>query len=266
MKKIILFFVFAALLSSCHKSKSDIVEDYVNAKNSYVSGRISNFLTEDFEYYDGTDTLNKSDYLKNDTIKYLEVKSKILKIQDLDSIVKTEEKVTTIVDSLLNVTPSIVLKRTYRFSHDKLKSISVDSIMNLEEYSKNYAEKWNQFSFYINDQYDIEDDEELIINIKKYLAEYRNLPVSTKKKYKTYANLQGTYVGDNTFYRKLIFRGINTVTIIDAIFGLPFSTSYEVDENYIRIRTDKSDLLFEIKDGKTLIGEGFATGKFTKIN
>lgn len=64
MKKIILFFVFAALLSSCHKSKSDIVEDYVNAKNSYVSGRISNFLTEDFEYYDGTDTLNKSDYLK----------------------------------------------------------------------------------------------------------------------------------------------------------------------------------------------------------
>lgn len=49
MKKIILFFVFAALLSSCHKSKSDIVEDYVNAKNSYVSGRISNFLTEDFE-------------------------------------------------------------------------------------------------------------------------------------------------------------------------------------------------------------------------
>ena len=106
----------------------------------------------------------------------------------------------------------------------------------------------------------------MIINIKKYLAEYRNLPVSTKKKYKTYANLQGTYVGDNTFYRKLIFRGKNTVTIIDAIFGLPFSTSYEVDENYIRIRTDKSDLLFEIKDGKTLIGEGFATGKFTKIN
>ena len=265
MKKIILFFVCAALLSSCHKNKSDIVKDFVDARNSYVSEKISYFLAEDFRYYEGTDTLSKFDYLIKDTIKPLEIKAKILIIQDLDSIVKTEEKITTIVDSLLKVTPCIVLKKTYRFSNDKLKSITVDSIMNLEEYSKDYTEKWIQFSFYINDQYDIEDNEELLINIKKYLDEYMNLPPSTKKKYKTYANLQGTYIGDNPFYKKLIFRGKNTVTIIDAIFGFPFATSYEVDENYIRIRTDKSDLLFEIKDNETLIGEGFANGRFTKI-
>lgn len=264
MKKNIIFLICVALLCSCHKRKSDIVEGFVDAKNSYASERISHFLAEDFRYYDGADTINKPDYLKNDTLKYLEVKSEILKIQELDSIVATEEKIITIVDSLLKVTPCIVLKRTYRFSNDKLKSITVDSVMNLEEYSKDYAEKWNQFSFYINDQYDIEDDEELIINIKKYLAEYRNLPVSTKKKYKTYSNLQGTYVGDSPFYKKLIFRGKKTVTIIDAIFGLPFATSYEIDENYIRIRTDKSDLLFEIKDSETLIGEGFANGVFRK--
>ena len=33
-----------------------------------------------------------------------------------------------------------------------------------------------------------------------------------------------------------------------------------------RVKTDKSDLLFEMKDNKTLIGEGFTKGTFTKIN
>ena len=71
---------------------------------------------------------------------------------------------------------------------------------------------------------------------------------------------------DCTFYRKLIFRGKRTVTIVDAIFGFSLASSYELDENIIRIRTDKSDLLFEIKDSQTLIGEGFARGTFRKSN
>lgn len=45
---------------------------------------------------------------------------------------------------------------------------------------------------------------------------------------------------------------------------MSFPTSYERDENFIRIKTDKSDLLFEIKDEKTLVGEGFAEGSFVK--
>jgi hypothetical protein len=71
---------------------------------------------------------------------------------------------------------------------------------------------------------------------------------------------------DCTFYRKLIFRGKRTVTIVDAIFGFSLASSYELDEINIRIRTDKSDLLFEIKDSQTLIGEGFARGTFRKSN
>lgn len=56
------------------------------------------------------------------------------------------------------------------------------------------------------------------------------------------------------------------MTIVDAIFGFSLASSYELDENIIRIRTDKSDLLFEIKDSQTLIGEGFARGTFRKSN
>ena len=64
----------------------------------------------------------------------------------------------------------------------------------------------------------------------------------------------------------MIFRGKKTATIVDAFWGMRFTSSYEIDENYVRVKTDKSDLLFEIKDSKTLIGEGFAKGKFTKTN
>ena len=266
MKKIIIAFVCMALLSACHQSKSDIVKDYIDVTNSYDTDKKSQFLSDDFMYY-GTDTLNKHDYLNVDSsayFEYFEQKSTILNIQDLDSIVKTEEKITTIVDSLLEITPCI-LKMTYRFSDDKLKSITVDSILNGEEYLKAFEEKWAPCYFYIQDQYDIQE-EELYKNIKKYLTEYITLPASERKQYKTYANLQGTYVGDNTIYKKLIFRGKKTVTIVDAFFGIPFASSYELDDNYLRIRTDKSDLLFEIIDNKTLIGEGFAYGTYTKLD
>ncbi len=267
MKKIIIAFICMALFSACHQSKSDIVKDYIDVTNSYDTDKKSQFLSEDFMYY-GTDTLNKHDYLNVDSsahFEYFEQKSTILNIQDLDSIVKTEEKITTIVDSLLEITPYI-LKMTYRFSDDKLKSITVDSILNGEEYLKAFEEKWAPCYFYIQDQYDIQE-EELYKNIKKYLTEYITLPVSERKQYSTYAHLQGAFTSNDChLYKALIFRGKKTVTIIDGFFGFPFATSYEVDENYIRIRTDKSDLLFEIKDSETLIGEGFAHGTFTKSN
>lgn len=78
--------------------------------------------------------------------------------------------------------------------------------------------------------------------------------------------LEGTYVTENNlFYKSLTFRGESTVTIKDGIFGLEFTSSYTKDENLIRIQTDKSDLLLEIKDANTLIGSGFAQGTFKKI-
>ena len=67
-------------------------------------------------------------------------------------------------------------------------------------------------------------------------------------------------------YKALKFKGKRTVTIIDALWGFPFATSYELDEDLIKIKTDRSDLLFEIKDSQTLIGEGFAEGTFIKTD
>ena len=64
----------------------------------------------------------------------------------------------------------------------------------------------------------------------------------------------------------LAFQGKRTVTIVDAIFGFPFSTSYELDEDIIKIKTDQGELLFVIKDNQTLLGEGFAKGTYRKTN
>jgi hypothetical protein len=269
MRKII-FIACMILFSSCHQSNVEIVKSFIDAKNCYDTEKMNLFLSDDFMFY-GSDTSNKSEYITDKTVwdilKTQEQKTIILKIQDLDSIVKTEEKVTNITDSLLEVTPKFVAKRTYRFWGNKLKSITVDSLLNLEDYQKSLNEKYIPFAFYIQDKYNIQDEMEINTNIKKYLMEYVSLTASDRKQYSTYANLQGTFESkDNPFYKKLIFKGKKTVSIVDTFFDLSFATSYEVDEKYIKIRTDKSDLLFEIKDSKTLIGEGFARGTFTKTN
>ena len=244
-----------------------MVEDLIEAKNCFEKEKVNQFLSDNFMFY-GTDTLNKEEYLATiDTLKAFECQSSILQIHDLDSIVKTEERVRSIVDSLLEVTPAIIQKKTYKFADNKLVSITVDSTTNYEDYTKSLNEKYTSFAFYVKDQYDIDDENEITVNIKKYLSEFAGLPASDRKQYKTYAHLQGTYVSrDCAFYRKLIFRGKRTVTIVDAIFGFSFTSGYELDEDIIRIRTDKSDLLFEIKDSKTLIGDGFAKGTFRKSN
>ena len=267
MKKLIPIFVCVILFSACQQTKQGIVKDLLDAENSFEKEKVNQFLSDSFMFY-GPETLNKEGYLSRvDSLKSIECQSSILQVQDLDSIVKTEERVRSIVDSLLEVTPAIIQKKTYRFVDDKLVSITVDSILNYVDYTISLNEKYIPFAFYVKEQYGIDDEREIATNIKKYLSEYIGLPVSVRKQYKTYAHLQGTYVSrDCAFYRKLIFRGKRTVTIVDAIFGLSFASSYEVDENIIRIRTDKSDLLFEIKDNQTLIGEGFARGTFRKPN
>ena len=267
MKKFIFILICVFLFSACQKSKQMIVENLIEAKNCFEKEKINQILSENFMFY-GTETLNKEEYLSTiDSLKAFECQSSLLQIQDLDSIVKTKEQVRSIIDSLLEVTPAIIQNKTYRFADDKLVSITVDSMQNYEDYTKSLNEKYIPFAFYIKEQYDIDDKREIATNIKKYLSEYVGLPASIKKQYKYHSHLQGTYVSrDCVFYRKLIFKGKRTVTIIEAFLGLPFSSSYEVDENIVRISTDKSDLLFEIKDSKTLIGEGFARGTFRKTH
>ena len=268
MKKIISFFACALLFVSCHQSKEGIVKDFIEAENNFNTEKLSRLLADSFTCY-GTDTLSTEAFLSRlESYKTFEEHASLLNIQDLDSVVKTEEQFRHIIDVSLEITPLISQKKTYRFTEDnKLASITVDSTLNIDEYIKSFEEKWTPFAFWVKDNYDVEEESEIMENIKKYLSEYSKLPVSDKKQYKRYAHLQGTYVSDDcAFYKKLIFKGKRTVTIIDAIFGFPFATSYELDEDLVKIRTDQSDLLFEIKDSQTLIGEGFAEGTFIKAD
>lgn len=267
MKNSIFFILCMVFVSSCQQSKWGRVKDFIVATNNYDKSEIGSLLTDGFMYY-GKDTLGKSDFLSRiDSLKSVECLSTIVKSQEIDSIVRTEEQICSIIDSLLEVKPKIIQMKSYRFSEDKLASITIDSTLYYDEYMNSLNEKMGALFFYIKDRYDVEDEKEIINNIKKYLNEYTSLPTLDKKIYKIYANLQGTFVSKNCpYYRKLIFRGKKTATIVDAFWGMHFTSSFEIDENYIRVKTDKSDLLFEMKDNKTLIGEGFAKGTFTKIN
>ena len=177
MKKFIPILVCVFIFSACKKSKQMIVEDLIEAKNCFEKEKVNQILSDNFMFY-GTDTLNKEEYLSSiDTLKAFECQSSILQIQDLDSIVKTEERVRSIVDSLLEVTPAIIQKKTYRFVDDKLVSITVDSILNYEDYTISLNEQYIPFAFYIKDQYGIDNEREIATNIKKYLSEYIGLPI-----------------------------------------------------------------------------------------
>jgi hypothetical protein len=225
-------------------------------------------IVDDFIFTSKEKSLNKKWYIHQfDSLKKLEAERDLITIQNLDSVVKTEEKLTNIFDSLLEVTPKIIQKITYRFKDEKIKSITVDSTLFYDEHSKSLNDKIVPFAFYIYDRHNIYEGDNIMDSIRQYITEYNSISVADKKKYRAYSFLQGTYISfDNPYYHKLVFKGKTTVVVIDAIFGMSFASSYVLDEDYIRIRTDKSDLLLQIKDNKTLIGEGFASGTFIKSN
>lgn len=68
---------------------------------------------------------------------------------------------------------------------------------------------------------------------------------------------------DNSLYPILNFKGKSTI-VIKTIMG-PFVTSYERDEEFIRVKSDTSDLLFEVVSEDTIKGEGFSKGIWIRI-
>ena len=76
---------------------------------------------------------------------------------------------------------------------------------------------------------------------------------------------EGTFVNQGKgWYKSLTFKGKRTVVIRDAILGIDFPSEYDKDEEFLRVKTDKSDLLFEIISEDTIMGEGFAEGLYIK--
>ncbi|MEQ7800535.1 SH3 domain-containing protein [Pedobacter sp. ASV1-7] len=80
-------------------------------------------------------------------------------------------------------------------------------------------------------------------------------------------SISGIYVNTKGgIYRSFDFKGGSTVLVKDGIIGLDFAVGYIVDGNIIRITSNTGDLLLNIKDENTLIGEGFSTGIYKKEN
>lgn len=257
--------LYLLVICSCKQNKEELVHDFIRSSNNFEKEKLEMLLTEDFIYYGTSVTLDKTEYLNRiDSLKKVESKLSILNIIENEAFIKTEERVTSALDSLLEIKPEIILKKTYYFNEGKINKITIDSIINWEEYAQSFVKEYSNFMDYMRFNHEIIDNEIIWSNILKYLTEYHILPQSDKKRFKTISNLQGTFVSKNSIYAKLIFRGKSTVTVVDAFLGFPFATSYDIDEQYLRIKADNTFLLFEIIDDRTLIGEGFATGTFYK--
>ena len=107
----------------------------------------------------------------------------------------------------------------------------------------------------------------VIVVTKPEIGKYITHPFLSNKQSKEPKEIQpeGTFVAsDDLFYKSLTFKGKNTVVIRDAVFGMDFASEYEKDEEFLRVKTDKTDLLFEIISEDTLRGEGFAKGLYIK--
>lgn len=82
---------------------------------------------------------------------------------------------------------------------------------------------------------------------------------------KSEVNLSGRWRSkDNKLYPVIEFKGKSTV-VISTFLGI-FPSSYERDEEYIRVRTDKSDLLFEVVSEDSIVGSGYAKGVWLREN
>lgn len=85
----------------------------------------------------------------------------------------------------------------------------------------------------------------------------------TQEQSTTSNSLSGLYKSKaNGIYSAFEFKGKSTVVITSL--GMQFPTEYVRDENFIRVKTDKSDLLLEVKSDLLLVGEGFAEGEYVK--
>lgn len=262
-----LFIISLMILFSCQTfNKENAIEELTSLSNNYEIEKIKEKLSDDFIYYQHNKKYSKQEYLDIiDSLKRYETTSKILTLENQDSLIVTEEELMNMVDSFLEVSPRIKYRRTYRFVDNKIQSITRDTVLNFEKYLESLTEKIVPFSTYTKYELNIKNEKDIFDDLKNYLLKYSSLSNEEKNKYKIIGNLQGVYTCEKCIYAKVEFKGMSTVVIYDGFLGIPFPTSYVMDQEYIRVKTDKSDLLFKIEGNDKLIGEGWAKGEYIKV-
>lgn len=77
-----------------------------------------------------------------------------------------------------------------------------------------------------------------------------------------HGNTVESFIDVTCIIEELDFKGNSTVEL--KMKNGPIVTSYLVDKDYVRVKGSGTDILFKIKDNKTLSGEGSFQGEYHK--
>ena len=280
-QKLKYLFPFLLLLAvGCKKGPEQTAKAVINNLNSYDRVKLEGLLDSSFVYENSYDTLTRTEFLDAiDSLKKIGSKRELINLINQDSIIITEERLSDIFLESLDINPKPIQHTKYKIENGKVASIYIDTIIVSKKYLDEFENKIVPFEYFLKDSFGL-TSEEALVDINKYLIDYNRLSLSDKKKYKLFANLQGSYLcrdlSASSWLPILIFKGKSSVVVLD-VFSLAFIMSeglnmsssyiYDIDENYIRIHVKGEVYLFEIIDNNTLQGiSSWATGTYRKTN
>ena len=241
----------------------EIVKKYIQYKNENNISKVDSLLDTTITIKMNGEEIEK-DYFFNqiEDMYNTGFSDTIFTISQNDSLIKVIVNSSNKFIKFLKSSP-IRLNQEFIVNNNKIQSISSDTANGTNQVIKELDERTERFGEWYRVKYPSEFKaiKDIFSIPEKHLQEYSLLSENEVEHFFR-THLNGIYVCKKGIYNKLEFKGKSTVIVYSM--GIPFPTSYVVDEDYIRIKTDKSDLLLQIKDSKTLIGEGFAKGTFNK--
>jgi hypothetical protein len=149
MKKIVLFFTIITVIVSCNvidkkNNKEKIVKEFIGFINNGNSVKVDSITSYDFKLLTDSDVTEKPEYLTSLFKRVGNTKIQIEEIKTIDGTVKTKEKITSDLTTILNIEP-ISRKREYHFNDSNL----IKSIYNIEQFAspdykkiQKYFSKW----------------------------------------------------------------------------------------------------------------------------
>jgi hypothetical protein len=253
--------VFASFIS-CTNDKKEVVLDYFESLNNKDVKSLRNCLAPNFKTYFEDSVLYLEDFISFKKLDF-GTQNTILKITDEDSLINVRYSYSNPIDTLLNIKHKPEVNTKFYLKDGKINNITSKSDKeSFKDFEEEFWKKYNAVIYYFVDHNIIDstttkDNINQLIqnNINKYYQEEKEI----QNKYLNTSSLRGIFKSNTGLYRTIEFKGASTVVILGF-----FATSYVVDENYVRIKTDKSDLIFKIKDRNTLEGEGYAEGIYKK--
>lgn len=269
MKTLVIFVVLGYLLVGCSKSKESLVNDYFESLRKRDTATLIKYLDSKFEANNGDTTIDRSAFILRQQDEFFhEKRFDISDITDEDSLIRVKFTSWTPMDSALEVNTRFKLVIKFYFNNNKINKLIYEVDRDLKkEYNDEFRKKYTALRWFLEDKGVIDttianDDRVGYRNFFiKNSTKFNNANPKLKEDYIRTSFIRGTYTCNDCIYREIQFKGKSTCLVLGF-----YGTSYEVDEDYIRIKTDKGDLIFKIIDSNTLEGEGWAAGTYRKLN